>query len=100
MVKMVPLICPKCGASIDVKEGMTSCFCTYCGTKISIGDDSTVTININHTTTDQVKLEKMRWEHQMWEEYKKESPKQLRKCLIALLVCFGLLALCCFLAYY
>lgn len=93
MVKMVPMTCPNCGASIDVKEGTTVCFCTYCGTKIVIGDDNTITVNINKTTTDQVKLEKLRLEHQRYEESMKQMPQTMRMLTIILVFAFLLLAL-------
>ena len=46
-VKLVPMTCPNCKASIEVDTTKDFCFCTYCGTKIFINDDSTKTININ-----------------------------------------------------
>lgn len=60
MVKMIPMICPKCGASLEVKDGTSQCFCTYCGTKILIKDDSVKTININKTEYDKTKVEMMK----------------------------------------
>lgn len=65
MVKMVPLICPKCGADLEVKEDTKTCFCTYCGAKLIIDDGSeTVTINkninINKVTRDETKIEEAR----------------------------------------
>lgn len=100
MIKMVPLTCPKCNASIDVKEGMTSCYCTYCGTKISIGDDSTFTINVNQNITDQYKIEKLRWQQQMYQEVKERGPAQTKKLVLLLLFFWGLLALCLAGIYY
>ena len=40
MIKMVPLVCPKCGAQLEIKEGTDTCYCTYCGTKILVKDAS------------------------------------------------------------
>ena len=47
MVKMIPLVCPNCGAKLDIKDGTQTCFCTYCGTKILVNDSNTKTINQN-----------------------------------------------------
>lgn len=62
MVKMIPMVCPKCGATIDVQEGTKTCYCTYCGTKILIDDSSTKTINqninIHKTTVDETEVKK------------------------------------------
>ncbi len=40
-MKLIPVIYPKCGAQIQIKEGTKTCFCTYCGTQIIFDDDST-----------------------------------------------------------
>lgn len=47
MVKMIPLVCPNCGAKLDIKDGTQTCFCTYCGTKILVNDSNIKTINKN-----------------------------------------------------
>lgn len=49
-IKLVPLSCPNCGASIDVPVDQDFCYCSYCGTKIAINDDSIKKIYINTTT--------------------------------------------------
>lgn len=36
--------CPNCGADVDIIEGKEFMFCGYCGTKIAITDENTVTI--------------------------------------------------------
>ena len=37
-MKIQALVCPSCGAKLDVelKEGVNTCFCTYCGTRIAV----------------------------------------------------------------
>lgn len=59
-IKMIPVTCPRCNASIDVDANRDYCFCTYCGTKILMEDDSIKTINLNYhyTKTDEAKIEK------------------------------------------
>ncbi len=49
-IKLVPLSCPNCGASIDVPVDQDFCYCSYCGTKIAINDDSIKKIYVNTTT--------------------------------------------------
>lgn len=78
MVKMVPLTCPKCGADLEVRDDIKTCFCTYCGAKLLIDDGSkTVTINknvyINNTNTyvDQAELEKVKLQQEQWKEVSK-----------------------------
>lgn len=48
-MKILTLNCPNCGASFDLPEGKTSCFCQNCGTKMLI-DDGQIYININQKT--------------------------------------------------
>lgn len=46
-VKLVPIVCPKCGGQIQVPPDRPTCFCTYCGTQIML-DDGSQTINIHN----------------------------------------------------
>lgn len=39
-MKIIPVACPKCGASFEIEEGRNKCFCQYCGTQIVIDDGS------------------------------------------------------------
>lgn len=39
-VKMIPTQCPSCGAQLEIEEGRTQIFCTYCGSKIIIQNDN------------------------------------------------------------
>jgi DNA-directed RNA polymerase subunit RPC12/RpoP len=40
-MKLIPVVCPKCGAQIQVYEGAKTCYCTYCGAQILFDDDGT-----------------------------------------------------------
>lgn len=46
-VRLVPAVCPSCGAHIEIPPDRAVCFCTYCGTQIVV-DDGTQTINIHN----------------------------------------------------
>lgn len=57
-IKIVPLKCPQCGASIELNISRKTSFCSYCGTQVFFDDGSRtiyynekkeVTQNINHT---------------------------------------------------
>ena len=55
-MKLKVLKCPECRANIEIEEGRTSCFCSYCGCKIIIDDEKSETtinknININKNIT-------------------------------------------------
>lgn len=56
-ITLVPMVCPQCHATIDAPVDKDSCFCTYCGTKILINNDSVKTININQHITDEARIE-------------------------------------------
>lgn len=38
-MKVIPMKCPECGATIEVEEGRQKCFCTYCGTQLYLDDE-------------------------------------------------------------
>lgn len=39
-VKLISVKCPECGAALDIEQGRTQCFCSYCGAKILTHDDN------------------------------------------------------------
>lgn len=39
MVKLVPAVCPQCGAELELPENLDRAFCTYCGRKIIISKE-------------------------------------------------------------
>lgn len=41
MVKLVPAVCPQCGATLTLPDNLDRAFCTYCGRKIIISKDET-----------------------------------------------------------
>ncbi len=52
-MKLVTLSCPKCGASLEIKDDRKQVFCEYCGAKIVLDDDS---VNITHRYVDEARL--------------------------------------------
>ncbi|WP_455391670.1 hypothetical protein [[Eubacterium] cellulosolvens] len=36
MAKMVPVLCPQCGANLNLPQDLGQAFCTYCGSRINI----------------------------------------------------------------
>lgn len=89
-IKIIPIVCPKCNASIQIDTTRDFCYCTYCGTKLYVDDDSikTITINYNHnyTKTDKAKIRKIEAEEHIREmEYAHANKKQSNKFKMALL---------------
>lgn len=50
MMKIIPVECPKCGATFEIDEGRNKCFCQYCGTQIML-DDGSHNSNVNLNVT-------------------------------------------------
>ena len=40
MINPISIKCPECGASLEIEEGRTSAFCTYCGAKIILNNEN------------------------------------------------------------
>ena len=40
------LKCPECNADLQIEEGRNECYCTYCGAKIAVHRDDTITVKI------------------------------------------------------
>lgn len=54
-MKFVPVVCPKCGANLNVEEGRKECFCSYCGTKIVVDNE-----NSKESTNTYVRIDEAR----------------------------------------
>ena len=39
-VNLISVKCPDCGASLDIEEGRTQAFCTYCGAKVLLNNEN------------------------------------------------------------
>ena len=39
-VSVIPVICPQCGANLNIENGREYAFCSYCGAKILINNDN------------------------------------------------------------
>lgn len=57
-MKIIPVECPKCGASFEIEEGRKTCFCQYCGTQIAI-DDGSRTVTNTQVIRDEAKLKEL-----------------------------------------
>lgn len=94
MIKMVPMTCPRCGASIEVRDDIGTCFCIYCGTKIVISDDNnkhyTKNVNINQTSYDRTEIERIKLEHDLKVQ---DEKREIKMGIIALIVLWGIVIL-------
>ena len=90
-IRIIPIVCPKCNASIQIDTTRDFCYCSYCGTKIYVDDDSIKTININYnhnyTKTDKAKIRKIEAEEHIREmEYAHAEREQSNKFKSELIV--------------
>lgn len=103
-MKMYQLICPSCGATVEIEQDRKSMFCAYCGNQIHIDDgikrvEITKNINYHKTYTDEAKIrESQRKERiqlkQM--EYEDNEKKRNDKTVFLCIGLLMLLAMFCF----
>ena len=93
-MRMYQLKCPACGASIEVERNRDSCFCSYCGTKVYVDDEThRVEITKNIRYTDEAKIRKIESEERMQERrFTAEQKKRKSNNLSTLVVVFLVLA--------
>ena len=91
-MELYQLKCPACGGTIEVEKDRDSCFCSYCGTKISVDDEIhrieiTKNINYHKTYTDEAKIRKIESEERNQErKYAAEREERKSKKWSALIV--------------
>ncbi len=93
MVTFTPLICPSCGARLQValKIGQTMCYCQFCGTPIMIVDENTKTYR--NVQVDEAKIhesdvrQNIRLQELQFEERKRIEKRAKGRNLIILGIC-------------
>ena len=73
MVNVIALKCPKCGADLQIEQGRTQCFCSYCGSKILLQNEN----EYIYRTVDEAKIRETELQAEM---YRKEMEARERKC--------------------
>lgn len=59
MIKMIPVKCPECGASIEIDKERSFGFCSYCGSKVIINNENEQIIrNIDEAAIKKSEVEK------------------------------------------
>ena len=84
-VKVNQVKCPSCGADLEIEEGRTSCFCSYCGTKVQIQNENEyVYRHIDEAGLKRAETERMvrMKELEIEEEKRKNRKKHIRIWLI------------------
>ena len=39
-IEFIPVVCPKCGADLNIEKGRSEAYCTYCGTKMLLNNEN------------------------------------------------------------
>lgn len=71
-MKIYQLKCPACGGTIEVETNRDSCYCSYCGTKVYVNDETfraeiTKNANYNKIYIDEAKIRKIESDERMHE---------------------------------
>jgi len=95
-MKLTAVVCPSCGAKIQVKAGIPFCFCTYCGTQIHLDDGSTTH---THRKVDEARIREaelnamLELKKMELAEKRRQDSKKAAKYLALVIAGLGLLAL-------
>ena len=92
------LICPNCGGSLEIEDGLDTFFCKYCGDKIVLEGQSDAAYDAKVRVKNMEHKEKMKDKHDAQERYKMEHQrKDEKRAVFIVLVCFGVVLSVCFL---
>ena len=93
-MKLTAVVCPNCGAKIQVKAGTPFCFCTYCGTQIHLDDGSVTHREIDEARIREAELDAMlKMKKMELAEKRRQDCKKAVKYLALAIVGLGVLAL-------
>lgn len=88
MITMIKLVCPACGANLEVDNKLSQCFCQYCGAKILLHNENEFVDRI----VDEAKLEEQKnekerieFEKHKFQEQQKDLEKGIKLIVILML---------------
>lgn len=90
-MKIIPIVCPSCGAQLEIAEERETCFCSYCGAQIMLVDE-------NHTKHTYRKIDDARIREadvkeaialKKIEVNEAKEKRENKTTLIILAICFG-----------
>lgn len=87
MITFIKLVCPNCGANLEVDSKLSQCFCQYCGTKILLhNENEQVTRIIDEAGLAQQETERLRitLEKEKLEHEEKNKQREMKQGLWAL----------------
>lgn len=89
-MKTVKLTCQNCGANIEMVDKIA--FCSYCGTKLMIDDESrTITHNHIHTERDEARIRENETKERIRLKELENEEKQKKRDNMIIYFAFGIL---------
>lgn len=77
-VKLIPVKCPGCGATLNIEENREQAFCTYCGAKVLIrNENEDIYRHIDDAQVKQVETERLTLLEQMEMAEKAQEQKRI-----------------------
>ncbi|MFY9263760.1 MAG: zinc ribbon domain-containing protein [Actinomycetaceae bacterium] len=94
MVGLIPLVCPNCGASLQMPQGRTNIFCMYCGTNVYFDDGTRTYVyrEVDETRVKELEVAE-RWEMMRVQRADELRPRRIRLTVILIASFVGLTTL-------
>ena len=95
-MNLVSVKCPSCGATLNIDNGIDTCFCTYCGSKIFLNDLQPENINarvrMKELQHEEIMADKEQHHEILVHELKQKKHKRVLLGLgIAIIACLALI---------
>lgn len=103
-MEIIAYKCPQCGANLEIEQGRKEVFCSFCGTKLFIDDETRTmrienNININNTIRYTNDAEVIREKNKL-EMKKIEQENENKSFVISMVMLFLLLLLSLSMIYF
>ena len=92
MVSLIKLVCPNCGANLEVDEKLSQCFCQYCGVKILLHNENehvTRIVNEADLAWQENERRRLEFEQQKYEDKKEKertSGSKAKRIILSILL--------------
>ena len=93
-MKAYEIVCPECGAGLEIQGHQRKIYCSYCGTPIML-DDGIERKEIVHRSIDEAEIEKSRNRLELERMKMEEREKQTKISLRIALICGILFVILC-----
>lgn len=84
-MELKSLICPSCGGSLEIEDGLDTFFCKYCGEKLVLDGQSDAAYDAKVKVKNMEHKEKMQDKRDAQERFKIESERKIDKAVLFIL---------------